>query len=128
MVMNILLADIRGFSNMMNMVKLDDVLDFLDEFYSVVTKAVYKNGGNIDKFIGDEVMAFFGAPKKLQNSGENALNTAREMMASLDSLKEIFSKVSPYFEHLGIGLGVNIGEVFIGNVKKYTYSNVSLLL
>lgn len=122
----VLFGDIRGFSNMMNVIKLEDVMDFLDEFYSLMTKAVFENEGNIDKFIGDEVMAFFGAPNFLENPSENALNTAIEMVKSFEWLKEKFSqKRSPCFENLGIGVGINTGEAFVGYVgssRRYDYT------
>lgn len=82
-------------------------------------------GANIDKFIGDEVMAFFGAPNKLKNSDKSALNTAEEMITSFETLKEKFLEKTPYVKELGIGIGVNAGEVFVGNVgsvKRYDYT------
>jgi len=125
MEVSILFADIRGFSNMMNTVELEGVMEFLDEFYDLMAKIVSENKGNIDKFIGDEVMAFFGAPNTLENSVDNALNTAKEMISSFEALKKKFLKKSPHFKKLGIGIGVNTGEVFVGNVgsiKRYDYT------
>lgn len=118
--MTILFADIRGFSSMISALKLEDIMAFLDEFYSAMTKTVFNNEGSIDKFIGDEVMAFFGAPIALKNCSENGVKTAIEMAASFQQLREKFSSDSPYFENLGIGIGVNTGEVFIGNVGSKT--------
>jgi class 3 adenylate cyclase/AmiR/NasT family two-component response regulator len=118
--MTILFADIRGFSDMVSSLKLEDIVDFLDEFYNTMTKTVFGNEGSIDKFIGDEVMAFFGAPIALKNCSENGVKTAIEMAASFQQLREKFSSDSPYFENLGIGIGVNTGEVFIGNVGSKT--------
>ena len=118
--MTILFADIRGFSTMVSALKLEDIMAFLDEFYSAMTKTVFNNEGSIDKFIGDEVMAFFGAPIALKNCSENGVKTAIEMAASFQQLREKFSSDSPHFENLGIGIGVNTGEVFIGNVGSKT--------
>lgn len=118
--MTILFADIRGFSTMVSALKLEDIMAFLDEFYSAMTKTVFNNEGSIDKFIGDEVMAFFGAPIALKNCSENGVKTAIEMAASFQQLREKFSSDSPHFENLGIGIGVNTGEVFIGNVGSNT--------
>jgi len=118
--MTILFADIRGFSTMVSALKLEDIMAFLDEFYGAMTKTVFNNEGSIDKFIGDEVMAFFGAPIALKNCSENGVKTAIEMAASFQQLREKFSNDSPHFENLGIGIGVNTGEVFIGNVGSKT--------
>ncbi len=117
--MTILFADIRGFGNMMTALKLEEIMTFLDEYYSAMTKTVFNNQGSIDKFIGDEVMAFFGAPIALDNSSESGIKTAVEMVNSFRDLKEQFSGV-PSFEGLGIGVGVSTGEVFVGNVGSRT--------
>jgi len=125
MELSILFADIRGFSNMMNTVKLEDVMDFLDEFYDTMAKIVYENKGNTDKFIGDEVMAFFGAPNTLESYVQDAINTAKEMVRSFEALKKNFLEKSPHFKKIGIGLGINTGEVYVGNVgsiKRYDYT------
>lgn len=118
--MTILFADIRGFSTMVSALKLEDIMAFLDEFYGAMTKTVFNNEGSIDKFIGDEVMAFFGAPIALKNCSENGVKTAIEMAASFQQLREKFSSDTSHFENLGIGIGVNTGEVFIGNVGSKT--------
>ena len=121
----VLFADIRGFSSIMNSIELEIVMDFLDEFYSHMTKAVFDNEGNVDKFIGDEVMVFFGAPNDLENSAENALNTATKMIASFEAIKTKFSNISSSFEEIGIGVGISTGEAFVGNVgsmERYDYT------
>jgi len=118
--MTILFADIRGFSSIVSTLKLEDIMAFLDEFYSAMTKKVFNNEGSIDKFIGDEVMAFFGAPIALKNCSENGVKTAIEMAASFQELRDKFSRSISYFQNLGIGIGINTGEVFIGNVGSKT--------
>ena len=110
---------------MMNHVELEAIIDFLDEFYSTMTRIVFKSGGSINKFIGDEVMAFFGAPIALENATENGVKAGLDMVASFAELKEKFSKVSPYFGELGIGIGIDTGKVFVGSVgseKRYDYT------
>ena len=122
---SILFADIRGFSSMVNTTDLEEVTEFLDNFYSDMDAAVSKNGGNTDKFIGDEVMAFFGAPNILDNSAESCAKTAKEMMSSFTRLKDRFSQKSNFFDNLGIGIGINIGDVFVGQVgssKRFDYT------
>ena len=123
--MTILFADIRGFSSMVSSQNLEQIAGFLDEFYSAMTATVFNYEGSIDKFIGDEVMAFFGAPITLENSSENGLKAAIEMVASFQGLREKYSRHAPCFKELGIGIGLNTGEVFIGNVgskKRYDYT------
>jgi len=122
---SILFADIRGFSSMVNTTALEEVTDFLDNFYSEMDAAVSQNGGNTDKFIGDEVMAFFGAPNILENSAESCAKTAKEMITSFTRPKARFSEKSSFFNSLGIGIGINIGNVFVGQVgssKRFDYT------
>jgi len=122
---SILFADIRGFSSMVNTTDLEEVTDFLDNFYSEMDSAVSKNGGNTDKFIGDEVMAFFGAPNILDNSAESCAKTAKEMIISFNRLKARFSDKTSFFSNLGIGIGINIGNVFVGQVgssRRFDYT------
>ena len=123
--MTVLFADIRGFSQMMNHVELEAIIDFLDEFYSTMTRIVFKSGGSINKFIGDEVMAFFGAPIALENATENGVEAGLDMVTSFTGLKEKFSEISPHFGNLGIGIGIDTGKVFVGNVgskERYDYT------
>ncbi|KPK28896.1 MAG: hypothetical protein AMK69_08135 [Nitrospira bacterium SG8_3] len=123
--MTILFADIRGFSSMVSAHDLEEIIDFLDAFYGSVSKTVFNNGGSIDKFIGDEVMAFFGAPVAVRNPSESAVTTALELAESFQELREQFSGDSHHFDKLGIGIGINTGQVFMGNVgseKLYSYT------
>ena len=118
--LTILFSDIRGFSSMLNVLDPEDIMGFLDEFYTVMNRAVFDNEGSIDKFIGDEVMAFFGAPLPLENSTRNGLKAAKEMLSYFQELKEKFSARSHFFENLGLGIGLNTGEVMVGNVGSET--------
>ncbi len=118
--MTILFSDIRGFSSMLNVVDPEDILGFLDEFYAIMNKAIFDNEGSIDKFIGDEVMAFFGAPIALENSTRSGLKAAQQMLAYFQDLKLKFSERSHFFENLGLGIGLNTGTVMVGNVGSET--------
>ncbi len=123
--LTILFSDIRGFSDMLNVVDPEQIMSFLDAFYSDMNTAVFDNEGSIDKFIGDEVMAFFGAPLPLENSAENGLNTALEMLEYFKKLRSRFIERNPQFGKLGLGIGVNHGEVVVGNVgsaSRYEYT------
>lgn len=123
--MTILFADIRGFSNLLNAVRLEEMMEFLDEYYSAMTETVFDHGGSIDKFIGDEVMAFFGAPAAQDDFNENGLKAAMEMKACFQELRRTFSTRSPAFKSLALGIGINTGEVIVGTIgsnKRYEYT------
>ncbi|MCF8081395.1 MAG: GAF domain-containing protein [Desulfobacterales bacterium] len=124
---SILFADIRGFSSMVNEAALEDVIDFLDDFYSAMNEAVAKHHGNTDKFIGDEVMAFFGAPNSLANSAESCTKAAIEMIHSFEQLQEKFSEKSPFFKDMGIGIGLNTGEAYFGHIGSESRSDYTVI-
>jgi len=123
--MTILFADIRGFSNLLNAVELEEIVEFLDGYYNAMTQIVFDNGGSIDKFIGDEVMAFFGAPVALENFNEHGRKAALEMKVCFQELRKQFSRRSAAFTNLALGIGINTGEVLVGNVgskRRYEYT------
>jgi adenylate cyclase len=124
---SILFADIRGFSSMVNEAVLEDVIDFLDDFYSAMNEAVTKNSGITDKFIGDEVMAFFGAPTDLENSAESCAKAASEMISAFEMLQEKYLERSPLFNAIGIGIGMNTGEAYIGYIGSEIRSDYTVI-
>jgi adenylate cyclase len=79
-----------------------------------MTAIVLRNGGMLDKYVGDAIMAVFGAPLELENHAFVACKTALEMMEELRSLQEAWEKESKAI--LDIGIGINTGEMIIGNV------------
>lgn len=111
-----LFADIRGFSEMSAELPVDSVMGFLDAFYGRMALAVADNEGILDKFIGDEVMAFFGAPESLANVSRNAMKTAIEMMHFFSALRDHFSQHEKRLARLGLGIGINTGTVTVGSV------------
>ncbi|MBW1988798.1 MAG: GAF domain-containing protein [Deltaproteobacteria bacterium] len=124
-VITILFSDIRGFSSTLSEVAPDDIMEFLDDFYSLMNKAVFDHQGSIDKFIGDEVMAFFGAPIMLKNCTKAGLCAALSMMEYFEELKTRFATRADVFSRLGLGIGLNTGEVVVGNVggrSRYEYT------
>ncbi len=113
---SILFADLRGFSALMAKLDINTCADFLDEFYRIMNEVVVSQGGYIDKFIGDEVMAIFHAPESLKIASTSAIRAARRMIAAFDTLKEKFVRKFPAFDALGLGIGLNAGQVFIGGL------------
>jgi adenylate cyclase len=100
----VLFADIRGFTSIAENKDPQAVLDLLNDYLTRVTDAVIKHGGHLNKFVGDEAMAVFGAPLPDSNHAEAAVKAALEIQRS----------IAPF--HLGVGIGVNSGEVVAGNL------------
>jgi adenylate cyclase len=122
-----LFADIRGFSEMSALIDPEMMMAFLDAFYARMAQAVADNEGTLDKFIGDEVMAFFGAPEPLENVSLNALQTAIEMMIFFGWLRESFSLRQPQFGRVGLGIGINTGPVVVGSVGSRQRSEYTVI-
>lgn len=106
--------DIRGFTPLSEKHEPEIIVEVLNKFFSDVSKIVTKNGGIIDKFIGDGLLAVFGAPAVLDDHAFCTVSASLEIMKSLDSINEwIMNKIG---EPIAIGIGINTGTVISGNV------------
>jgi adenylate cyclase len=110
----IMFSDIRAFTTRSEEMSPERVIRLLNRYFDEMTAAVHAHGGTIDKFIGDGMMAFFGAPKPLPNPCRPALDAARDMLARLENLNRQLEAegVVP----IRIGIGLCVGEAVIGHV------------
>lgn len=110
----VLFADIRGFTSMSEKLSADEVSVILNEYFTEIEPIVTRYNGVINKFIGDAVMAIFGAPIEDENHPKNAVRCACDMLAKVNELqKKWLSEGKPKIE---IGIGINTGEAFVGNI------------
>ena len=110
----ILFSDIRGFTSLSETLEPKDVVALLNEYLTVMTPIVFQNHGIIDKFAGDEIMAYFGAPVYPEDHAWRAVKTALEMQEALVPLRERWhSEARPDVQ---IGIGINTGKVIMGNI------------
>lgn len=107
-------SDIRGFTAFAEQHHAEDVLSLLNRFFAEMTEVVFRNHGTFDKYVGDEVMAFFGAPVATGEDTLNALRTAVEMQAVFERIRDNID--SKDVRRLGLGIGLHSGEVAVGNV------------
>ena len=110
----VLFSDIRGFTALSETMKPDDMASLLTEYFTEMVDCVFRNGGNLDKFIGDAVMAQWGAPFGSDEDADGAMRAAIEMIAELDTLNAQWA--SEGRPQLQIGIGLNYGEAFAGNI------------
>jgi len=110
----ILFADIKDFTPMAEMMEPEEVVRILNRYLSFMTEAVFKFQGTLDKFIGDCVMAVYGAPLFLKNATEMAVRTAVEIQKNIIDLnkKMIENREKP----MDVGIGINTGEAVVGNI------------
>lgn len=110
----ILFADIRNFTPMAESMAPEDVVKMLNRYLTFMTEAVFKYQGTLDKFIGDCVMAVYGAPLFLRNPTEMAAKTALEIQKNIKELNN--KRISNGEEPIEIGIGINTGEAVVGNI------------
>jgi adenylate cyclase len=101
-------VDIRGFTSMVEQMNPAEVAARLNYFYEIATTAIFRHDGTLDKLVGDEVMAFFGAPLHWQDHPRRAVTTAVEIMGEVAAMTEK--------DRLQIGIGISTGQAFVGNV------------
>ena len=120
----VLFSDIRGFTSISEKYSPEDVVAILNEYLGEMTDIVFKWDGTLDKFIGDAILAFWGAPLMQENHADMAVKCALNMSARLDELQKKWEAEGK--PKLDIGIGINTGEVLVGNIgavgKKMDYT------
>jgi len=110
----LLFSDIRGFTSLSEKTEPEKLVTLLNEYLSPMTKIVMNNKGTLDKFIGDAVMAIYGAPIKQDAQAAQACTSAVEMITSLKQINEEWTKSN--LPNIDIGIGINTGEAVVGNM------------
>jgi len=110
----VLFSDIRGFTALSESMNPDDMATLLSEYFTEMVDCVFRNGGTLDKFMGDAVMAQWGAPIAAEDDADRAMTAALDMMRGLDELNKKWRAAGK--PTLQIGIGLNYGEAFAGNI------------
>ena len=110
----VLFVDIRGFTPMSESLEPEQVVEILNEYLQLTTAAIFKNGGTLDKFIGDATMAVFNAPFDLDDYIYRAVCTARDIAAGSQELEE--KLMARFGKTVSFGIGVNCGRAVVGNI------------
>jgi adenylate cyclase len=110
----VLFSDIRGFTALSAELSPDEIALLLTEYFTEMVEIVFRHGGTLDKFMGDAVMALWGAPLAHEDDADRAVAAAISMQRALESLNEEWK--SQGRRTLSVGIGINVGEVFAGNI------------
>lgn len=110
----VLFSDIRGFTSLAETMAADDTASLLNEYFSEMVEVVFRHGGTLDKFIGDGVMALWGAPVAHADDADRSLRAAIDMQQTLDDLNARWRAANR--PALDVGIGLAYGEVFAGNI------------
>jgi adenylate cyclase len=107
-------SDIRGFTPMSEMMNPDDIARLLTEYFTEMVDLVFEHGGTLDKFMGDAIMALWGAPIAHEDDADRAMQCAIDQLDALEKMNEKWKEQGR--QPVGIGIGINFGEVFAGNI------------
>ncbi|HUW29766.1 MAG TPA: adenylate/guanylate cyclase domain-containing protein [Sulfuriferula sp.] len=112
--LSILFSDVRGFTTISESLTPQQLSDLLNEFLSAMTQVIHHRQGTIDKYMGDCIMAFWGAPIDNPHHARDAVLAGMEMQAALTELNKTF--VAKGWPELHVGVGINTGRVSVGNM------------
>ncbi len=122
-VISILFSDIRSFTSISEQMMPDDLVSSLNRYFTVMVDIIMARGGTVDKYIGDAIMAFFGAPARHKDDALQSVLAGIEMTEALEEFNAQQRKLGkPEFR---IGVGINYGVVTVGNIgtdKKMDYT------
>ncbi len=111
---SVLFVDIRGFTPLSEKAEPEEVVEILNAYLDLCAKSIFKNGGTLDKFIGDATMAIYNAPLDLEDHAFAAIKTAWEMKQGAEPLmKKLQEK---YDRIVQFGIGINTGYAVVGNI------------
>lgn len=121
----VLFADIRGFTALSEREKPEKVVGLLNRYFSVMTDIIFAHGGTLDKYIGDGLMAIFGAPTATPEDALNAVKAAVTMQKRLTTLN-VELRTEGYGQ-IAVGIGLHTGEAtigYIGSDKRSEYTAI----
>ena len=120
----VLFSDIIGFTTFSEQHEPEEVVAMLNEYLDAMTDVIFRWEGTLDKFIGDAIVAFWGAPMEQEKHAELAVRCSLHMIKNLEELQKKW--ISEGKQPLSIGIGMNTGEMLVGNIgaegKKMDYT------
>jgi len=121
----VLFADIRGFTRISEHASPEKIVHLLNKYFSAMTDIIFAHGGTLDKYLGDGLMALFGAPTATPKDAGNALSAAVAMQRRMMSINEELRAEG--FAEIGVGMGLHTGEVtvgYIGSERRSEYTAI----
>jgi class 3 adenylate cyclase len=112
----ILFADVRGFTRLSEGLKAPAVVAFLNDVFQLLSDRILERGGTIDKFIGDSVMAYFGAPVPYRDHAQRAVLAALDIERAMGERNRELAELGNGGVPAEIGIGIHTGTVVVGNI------------
>jgi adenylate cyclase len=110
----LLFSDIRGFTSMSESRAPQEIVRMLNEYFELMVDVIFKYQGTLDKFVGDEIIALFGAPVAMENAEVKAVQCALDMLQVLSEFNRV--RVAEGQNEIKIGIGINTGTVVTGAI------------
>jgi adenylate cyclase len=110
----VLFNDVRGFTEIAESLPPDKMAAQLNEYFAAMVECVFRHNGALDKFIGDSIMAYWGAPVASDDDADRAVRAAMDMQDQLHALNVRWAAAGRPMLHAGIG--INLGDAFVGNI------------
>jgi adenylate cyclase len=111
---SIMFSDVRGFTTLSEALGARETVSLLNEYFAEMVEVVFRHGGILDKYIGDAIMALFGAPFNKPGDADNAVAVGTGMLVTLGALNE--RRRARNQDPINIGVGIATGEVVLGNI------------
>ncbi len=108
----VLFADIRGFTAMSERFPAQEIVTMLNEYFEIMVEIIFRHGGTLDKFIGDEIMAVWGAPIAIEDHTFRAVSAALDMQAAMIEYNQ--TRRVEGLDPIHFGVGINCGELIAG--------------
>lgn len=124
-VVTVLFADLRGFTNFSEQHPAEEVVIILNQFFHEMTRIIFQYRGTFDKFIGDAIMAYFGAPMSYPDDVGRSVRAAMAMQEAFSGLAERWKQERA--ATMGLGVGLSTGEVIFGNVGTSRVMNYTII-
>ena len=121
----VMFTDIRGFTGLSESLSPESVTSLLTRYFDRMVGCVHRHDGTMDKFMGDGMMVFFGAPRSMGNPCVNAVKCGIDMVEELKKMNAEFATEG--LPHVAIGIGINYGKVVVGNIgstERHNYSAI----
>lgn len=125
MQLSVLFSDVRGFTTISEKLDPKQLGDFLNSYLTPMTDLVFANKGTLDKYMGDAVMAFFGAPIAYPEHPQMACRCALQMLVKLSELQKNWAEQN--MPPIDIGIGINTGEMSVGNMGSETVRSYTVM-
>jgi len=123
--LTVFFSDIRGFTSMSEKLTPEEVVHILNEYLTEMIDIIFKYSGTLDKFMGDAIMAIWGAPAEQKNHAELAVRAAWEMKNKLSLLQQKWEKEGR--KKISVGMGINTGDVVVGNMGSSQFSDYTVI-